>query len=282
VQVERILATKEQIDTEIHRVFTDAKKGATIDKITKELSVLLSGFHITAYCFPKGERFFRAVSADLYSLPTNKDCLQYPPPQVTRLGRANVEGKPVFYCANNEIVAMKEIQPSEGDYLVVGEWFSKERFLFQYIGVSNDALKELGSQNNSMKEIAQFHQKKIEQHTDIDSYLYVVLSQFFIQNRDSSVYSFTAALTNILLERVQQNPRENFLKEYTRIAGIQYPSIMDNGNSMNFAITTNTVDECLVLSRSNHFQYKQGEFCFIRSAVCSESQNLHWTPKNII
>jgi len=66
------------------------------------------------------ETFFRAMRCD--DEPKEIKRLSYPPPEIARLGRLNIDGYPVLYTSDKPLISIWEINAQPNELIYVGIW----------------------------------------------------------------------------------------------------------------------------------------------------------------
>jgi len=64
--------------------------------------------------------------------------LSYPPQHATPLGRANLEGAPLFYASAGLPASFVECRLEKGEYVICSEWRNTTDMLLQEVGLSNN------------------------------------------------------------------------------------------------------------------------------------------------
>lgn len=114
---------------------------------------------ISIPCYSKKpETLFRAMRCK--NEPNTINRLSYPPPEITKAGRLNIEGHPVLYTSDKPLISFLEIDAQPKEYIYVGIWKAKDfykryinPFLINYKGTNTVLLKQKSMLNNCLKEM---------------------------------------------------------------------------------------------------------------------------------
>jgi hypothetical protein len=126
-------------------IFTDARlRDKNIDALKRYLRSKLSGYRVAFSYITPDNLLYRGVPWQ--QRPSKINQLSYPPvDRVTRLGRVNRIGKPVFYCSRAPEAVFYELRAKEGDLIALSEWEVTEPLWMHNLGFQEDALRRLGA-----------------------------------------------------------------------------------------------------------------------------------------
>ncbi len=171
-----------------------------------------------------GTSFFRArpIPKDLLFLSPKE--LSAPPKHLTNYGRLNLIRSPVYYCAESLTTSILEMKPEIEDCLTVTECISLKDILFAVLS-NNSRYYDPNTVCENLQILYDHITPLINQKVAIT---------------ELKKYIYTATLSNVILSD-------------KTIKGILYPSFYSNGNSDNFAIATDEVENTLQFIRVGHF-----------------------------
>lgn len=120
-----------------------------IDDIKQRLEPLLKGMVVQSPIIEPGTYLYRArkIGPTFHTgCGLKLDDLLYPPANKARLGRANRDNQPMFYCSVGKESLFFEIQDLKpGDELIVTFWRTTERMLVNNIGYTQRVFAQLGA-----------------------------------------------------------------------------------------------------------------------------------------
>ncbi|MFA5287560.1 MAG: hypothetical protein WC394_04765 [Candidatus Omnitrophota bacterium] len=220
--------------------------------IYKEVNVLLNGYTIVQ--FPgyqfiiyrarinESRKLFKAAS-DLWA-PKSKEMSE------NRFGRANKPQDPVFYCSNNEEIAVSELPIKVGDWITIMRCCSRgDLFAMKSVGLGfkDEVVLKSKDGTNSLK-WGDYKEEKIRKlyikhHGNdtiaqecllknklIDEFLNLEFRKEIHSNEYNYEYKITAAIASLYLD---SNPLSS-----VRMDAISYPSIRDDQSAgPNWAFT---------------------------------------------
>src|ERR1700730_13830104 len=204
-------------------------QSASIGEISELMNPLLDKFRIAAVRYKKGIYINRMRKCDQ---PTQIRDITYPPAQLTSIGRANEEGKPLFYGSIGKNVPLFELDPSIGDKIAISTWKTKEDIILTQIGFTKDTAVQLQTVRNF--EERSFVQS-MKAFRETNQAIYNFFAQCFTQKippEESHRYKLTVAIANWLISG-------------SEFAGILYPTIRMSGNADNVALKPEVVDRAL-------------------------------------
>ena len=84
--------------------------------------------------------------------PNKIDQVSFPPvDKVTKLGRVNRVGKPMFYCSLAGPGVFYELRAKQGDLIALSEWEVAEPLWMHNLGYHQDALRRMGAPDGAMR-----------------------------------------------------------------------------------------------------------------------------------
>lgn len=177
----------------------------------------------------------------------------YPPANLTRMGRANIEGHPVFYCSLDQNTAIREtlLKNSKQGEFYLTKWEPFQPALARpTVFLFDDAvnLKEgpLEMNKSFVKRLQRMGKKYHEETAQTMYYLFTQIGNLFIDD-DWTASSFIAH--NILYRNAQSNPLMS--------SAILYPSKESKMKSVNFAIAPGIVDKYFNLINVFHMRFNE-------------------------
>jgi hypothetical protein len=175
----------------------------------------------------------------------------YPPPNFCKEnGRANLKGRPVFYCSNDPFTAIYESKPKPGDIAYLSVWKANTNRDLK-IGICLP--KELGPENKwrqmayEVNEYALAFNEKIESGKikHLQALVNFVSERYINETRP---YSLTSFLSDEMLFGERS---KDFLI---------YPSIASKGYSCNMAFHPNVADSFLRFEKVIRFEVNEVNF----------------------
>jgi hypothetical protein len=224
----------EEVDKRFDQILNELRDEKDVTKINKRIANLSGGFQLYATEFNfEGESFLR-----IYRVTKNYPNLEEsihlpssflnPPPEGTKLGRANLKNHPVFYGAIAPKTAIEESDLNSDETFYLSEWVfplnTKVRaFVLTYDskkrdGFFNQTLDKsinimLGNLSEEQIQWFKYRQKRI-----IDLFTF----------EGSQYYNISSAMAHnylyLLRDKIVETPM------------IVYPSVTKTGNEYNFAI----------------------------------------------
>nr|WP_321357008.1 RES domain-containing protein [uncultured Draconibacterium sp.] len=197
-----------------------------------------------------------------YSYPSSKLC--------EHNGRANRNGKSVFYCSDNAITAIMECQLKTGDigYLSIWKPDAKREMRIQY------SLPRHLRPDNKWNEVRKDIHPLIEQHL-IENYkekkeLYIALINYLFKKFISEKFPYP--LTSWLAD--------NYLYSENWIDILLYPSVAGGQKDCNMAIHPNSVDDNIKFKKVIKFRVVDAQVDKIAYRPISvgelKNQNIVW------
>ncbi len=161
----------------------------------------------------------------------------YPPSFICKKNRANIEKYPVFYCSENKMTSLREMDPKANDIVYLSIWrFNSKRDVYIVPILPNN----LGSANywqplakDMHNYFSEFNKKVGENKFKELTKLFEIISDYFIQNN----YPLTSWFAN------------KYLYKTNNIDLILYPSFANSKKTCSIAIHPNFVDRYLELEK---------------------------------
>jgi hypothetical protein len=121
-----------------------------IDTLKRFIRYKLGGYRVAINEIPAGHQFFRGVLCE--DRPSTIDRISYPPVErVTRLGRVNRPGTPMFYCSVAAAPVFYELRAKKGDLVALSRWEVVEPLWMHHLGYHQDALRRMGVADLTMR-----------------------------------------------------------------------------------------------------------------------------------
>lgn len=158
------------------------------------------------------------------------------------LGRANLSGKPVFYCSFNTATAMREMKEGlkEGQELYISEWkisFEQPVFAHTLMINSNTQNKKIFASDlvqNQLLQAEEWFASQEEKYREGGKQFLLRLGDMFTM-RDSKHYNITSAYASKALSIAPSDKGFG-------VAMLMYPSVVNNHEGINYAIHPRLVD----------------------------------------
>lgn len=253
------LSTKNRIDLLLK--LENEFKNLTFEEIKIQLATIMSGLEISTPVFNQGLFLYRARKIDpLFNVskPIKLEDLKYPPASRARIGRANREGCPMFYCSMSKEPLFFEIPKLEkNDEIIISIWKTKTKLLVNNIGYSREVFSELKSKRkpptwidgkNGKSSIfiplGDYNQLNKIITNDENEYIKIELSRLFMKKIEEDAefyYKLTSAIAESHLGKIN---------EVDKFDGIMYPSVRMWANSDNIALFPQFVDNYLQFTRA--------------------------------
>jgi hypothetical protein len=228
------------------KLFTDAQlQQKDINTLKRYLRYKLGGYRVAFASIRAGNLLYRAVRWN--RRPSKVDDVSYPPPaNVTKLGRVNREGFPVFYASCAGPGAFYELRAEKSDLIALSEWEVTEPLWMHNLGFHPDALRRMGVSDVLLR--SRWHDP-IPNERKRNAKLRRQLSLAFTENiRDGEEYRYkqSIVIAELLFDKAEpiltQYPDE---PRHSRAAGIVYPAVQMKAAADNVAIFPEFVDSSL-------------------------------------
>lgn len=165
-----------------------------------------------------GIRLYRATNHHR-GVPAKISDLTHPPAELTKMGRANRVGQPMFYCSSDPSCAYLEIGVNVGQVVVYATWITTAPIFFHDIGYIPKVLERAGSKRKLLSHQQSFSQ--FASNSDAQN-AREFLALAFTEPTDTK-YALTAAIAEVFLRGDE-------------LQGIKYPAITKAANVDNVAI----------------------------------------------
>jgi hypothetical protein len=222
----------------------------SFDEYVRLLLPVFMGFKMNGMHAYQGVNLYRTrvLKAGEQKFSHLKD-ITAPPPHLTKPGRCNPVGRPVFYASTSKETAILESRAKEGETLVISQWKTTTRFLLNNLGYTVSCFKNLGAVRSVQVDQPNPH-------------AYDLLTDSFTR-KDEMFYPLSAAIFEKMTMKGEP-PRlpspEGW--DVVSIRGLQYPSIQMNANGDNVALK---LDDNLVPAGAPYFVGAEfvevGEYC---------------------
>jgi len=167
--------------------------------------------------------FYRAIK---YTAPPESlKQLSYPPSEITKLGRANFNNQPVFYCSGNPKAVFSELDVNSGDLVVLSKWKLKKDAVFSLLGYSDENFETLNASRNCPRLITSVQNVNSSNSNK-------KIHKFFIDSFVSNNYNLSASIASFFLPKNIES-------------GLIYPAIAVKANAENCALNTAMADRNL-------------------------------------
>jgi len=196
-------------------------KTLEIDEIKSQLEHFIKGMVVRSPIFDPGGFLYRARRIGTTfnkTIGMKYADLIYPPKGVTKLGRLNREGDPVFYCSvHKESIFFELPDLSPGDEIILTFWKTTDRMIVNNIGYTQPVFESLGAKRPlpqwvtsapdskaGAARLPTMSQQEIEEtlSRDTNGELRRVFSEYFmcsVEDKESHKYKLTTALGELHL-----------------------------------------------------------------------------------
>jgi hypothetical protein len=215
---------------------------STIEEIFDLLKPLFDGYHIkTTQYHPNELHIYR--TAVPYKATKISD-LSYPPSHLTRMGRVNRDGKPVFYGCSDKSGSIIERRSKKGDKFMLSEWINTDYLLVNHVGYVDEILQNRGSKRLP-DELARF-----QAIGEVSQIIAKFLSDVFTEKVDANEnhkYKLSVAISEQLLTPIISD--EGF-----KFGGLLYPSIPMFTQADNLALNTQFADNSMQVIKAEFWE----------------------------
>jgi hypothetical protein len=240
---------KDQVDKQFAKILKSIKSTDSHFDIISKISQGLGNRMLLAENFKPSDpvkTIYRVTDHYQGMKPDLKSAYSYPPAEICKRGRANLEGFPVFYGALDFFTAVKEmkekIKPGKVFYLSKWDLNLKETISAHTL-ILNSRTDDSGNKN--LFPIAQ-HQKdilkaafKVKLEQEFEDGLFAGLKGMgdLFASKSDSTYHISSAYGHFILYRTrEQTPR-------AIIPIIVYPTVENASSSLNYAIHPSLVED---------------------------------------
>ena len=134
--------TQTGLDGLVELLRTADPRTADVDELVRRLWLATVGVPIRAPVFEPGFMLFRGRICETASTVPD---LSYPPAALTRIGRLNRAGDPVFYSSTSRAAVFYELSVAEGTTVLVSRWRAAAPMLLCHVGYHESVFASLGS-----------------------------------------------------------------------------------------------------------------------------------------
>jgi hypothetical protein len=227
------------------KIFSDDQlREKDIDTLKRYLRYKLGGYRVALADITTVNVLYRGVAWP--HRPSKIDHVSYPPAdRVTKLGRVNRIGKPVFYGSVAGPGVFYELRARPGDLIALSEWEVAEPLWMHNLGYHQDALSRIGAPDVAMR---QRFLNPIPNEAKTNEKLRRQLSLAFTEDiRDGQEYRYkqSIAIHELLFDGASPLPVYPDGPKSSRAAGTVYPALRMRGSADNVAIWPEFVDTSL-------------------------------------
>jgi len=271
--------SKEKTDEIFNEILEELKGEMDIEKINKVIASKIGGFQLFSYDLSELFKvsYVYRVTKFYPGLPNrlhNPTSFMQPPTESSKLGRANIEKHPVFYCSLIPQTAIDECDLILGQEYYISRWEfhpseSIKSFMLTYDSEKRGGYFHEGIEN-ALNSITMNLSKEVR---ELMKYTEMRVTDLFTR-KGEEYYNISSAIAHRYLYLLR-----GFIEE-TPI--ITYPSVSKKGNEYNFAIHPDFVGnsekfELVSVLRCSHKEEGQGPI--IHSKGINDSGRIDW--KNI-
>lgn len=245
----------------------------SIDEIAQRLNPVMIGFQLQTPIFDPGTFLYRArqLGGQFRKEGGIKLAdLIYPPAAISKLGRVNRPGQPLFYAGMQKEGPFFELPHlANGDELILTFWKTTDRMIVNNVGYTEFVFETLGAKRpvphwrppeanpqnpTQVLPIATLPKEAVEKAMSADdaSELKSIFSRYFtrcVGPDETSRYKLTTAIGEIHLGEIHGGK--------ARFAGILYPSVRMWANGDNLALQPWFVDDHLLFRKAVHVRIKE-------------------------
>ena len=231
----------------------------TIDRLKDYLRRRIGGYKVAIKDVPTTNRVYRGRVCK--ERPDLVEELSYPPPEkVKRLGRANREGKPMFYCSLGAFPVFFEIHAREGEFVALSEWALTEPLWMHNLGYHPDALGRMGAgvSDNRIPLL-----NPVPNETNRNNRLRRRMSLAFTQEVPKGAeyrYKETIAITELLFDGASPVPNHGpGAPKCEYVAGIVYPAVQMRGLADNIAMLPDFTDRYVMIKSVRYLRVEAAD-----------------------
>jgi hypothetical protein len=230
------------------RIFTrEEVQRKDIDTLKRHLRWKLGGYKVASTWMHLDNTLFRAVICD--ERPTTVERISYPKPRyVTKNGRLNRKGHPLFYCSRAAPSTFFEVHAKRGDTVALSRWELIEPLWMRNLGYHPAALERLGAPIEQRMRLV----NPIPDETRVNEQMRKALSLACTEDvgpDEEYRYKLSIAINEWLFDGAQLMPTD-YPNGPTdgRAAGTVYPAMRMRGMADNVALFPEFVDRYLRLA----------------------------------
>jgi hypothetical protein len=213
----------------------------TIEDILELLKPFFDGYSHATTNYHAGLHIYRT---SVSHKATKVSQLAYPPASLTKIGRANREGKSVFYGCSDKIGAIIERRLSKGDKFTLSEWITTDKLLVNHVGFVDEILQKHGSKRPP-EQLARF-----KANGKVSELIAEFLSGVFTETvgiDETHKYKLSNAIAEQLLLPIESDIGLKF-------SGLLYPSVAMSSTADNLALDTQYVDSCMKVIKAEFWE----------------------------
>jgi hypothetical protein len=234
--------------------FTDDQlRQKDIDTLKRFLRNKLGGYRVAIKDIRTNNLLFRGVLCP--ERPSTIDRVSYPPAdKITKLGRVNRIGTPMFYCSVAAPAVFFELQAKQGDLIALSEWGVAEPFWMHNLGYHQDALRRIGTSDVGMPQRQRLTNPSPNE-TKENANLRRRLSLAFTKDvREGEEYKYkqSIAINELLFDKAEPLPKYPDGPKFSQAAGTVYPAMRMRGAADNVVIWPEFVDSSLRIKSVRH------------------------------
>jgi hypothetical protein len=230
----------------MHLFTRDEIKRKDIDTLKKHLRWKLGGYTVASRPLLTDNTLFRAVICQ--ERPTTVARISYPKPEhVTRDGRLNRKGVPIFYCSRAAPSTFFEMHAKEGDMVALSRWAILEPLWMRNLGYHAAALQRLGAPIEPRMHLVNPIRNEARENERMRKALSLACTED-VRSGEEYRYKLSIAINEWLFDGASplptnypDGPRDG------RVAGTVYPAMRMRGMADNVALWPEFVDRYLRL-----------------------------------
>lgn len=232
-------------------LFSDAQlRREPIDTLKRFLRYKLDNYLVAVRSINEGQWLYRGVVHR--EVPGLVSQLSYPPPdRVTKDGRANRAGVPMFYCSAAAPAVPFELRVKAGDMIALSEWRLNEKLWLHNLGYHDDALRRMGVTRSSARPATIVN--PIPNESRANARLRRLLALAFTEDVPAGEeyrYKQTVAINELLFDRAEPLHRVEGGPRFNEAAGTAYPAMQMMGVADNLVLLPKFVDSSLTIRSS--------------------------------
>ncbi len=234
------------------RILSDDQiKKHDIDTLKRFVRHKLGGYVVATKDIRADNHVYRGVRWQ--ERPTTTDQLSYPPAAaITKLGRTNRIGQPVFYGSAAGPGVFFELRAQPGEMIAFSEWRVTEPLWMRNLGYHDAAMRAMGARPSPQR----LHlTNPIKDESKANARLRYQLSRAFTEDvRDGEEYRYqqSIAINELMFDRAEPLPTNAPGPKYDRAAGTVYPAMQMRGEADNLMFWPEFVDSSLRIVSVSH------------------------------
>jgi hypothetical protein len=253
-----------------------------IDTLKMRLRAKLGGYGVALGYSTIENLFYRGVIWQ--RRPDSIEQLSYPPAEkVTKLGRLNRIGQPMFYASRGAPAVFYEIHAKQGDCVALSTWRVVEPLWMHNLGFHEATLKRMGA---PLEKSRDRWANPIKNETKFNEKLRRQLSEAFTEDVvDDQEYRYKLPIAinetlfddaGPLLTDIPDGPRCD------RAGGTVYPALRMRGAADNLAIRPEFVRRCLRLEAVSYVLVEASDVAKSSYTILSLERAIQFGEKEII